>query len=89
MAKVDRHTNLEKYCTILQDFLLPEADCNFGENWMFQQDNFAFHTPHYTKQWLESNEAESLDWPAKHTDISVIDNVWGQMARAVYCEGKK
>lgn len=81
--------NSQQYCNILQYFLLPKADRLFGENWTFQQDNSSVHSSSYTKQWMESNDIDLLDWPAKSPDLNIIENVWGQLARDVYADGKQ
>lgn len=72
------------YCTILTQALLPESNRLYPDGWVFMQDNAPCHTSNYTKQWLEANDVETLEWPAKSPDLNPIENVWADVSRRVY-----
>ena len=77
----------QKYCKTLNDGLLSVAAEVFGEQrtWAFQQDNAPIQTAKLTRQWLAERSIRSLPWPARSPDLNIIENVWGLMARKVYC----
>ena len=76
------------YCELLEKTLLPAAADVLGENWTLMHDGASVHRANYTKNFLEEKNVKALDWPAKSPDLNVIENVWGQMARRVYAEGR-
>nr|CAA82360.1 putative transposase [Drosophila hydei]prf//2013359A transposase [Drosophila hydei] len=77
---IEGTVNAEKYINILQDSLLPSipklSDC--GE-FTFQQDGASSHTAKRTKNWLQYNQMEVLDWPSNSPDLSPIENIWWLM----------
>ncbi len=60
--------NLECYCDVLSRFLLPYAEQECPEDWIFQQDNASVHRSKDTKEWLADNNVDVLPWPAKSPD---------------------
>jgi hypothetical protein len=77
------------YQKLLQANLLPFIRRLGAGRWIFQQDNASVHASASTKEWLERKRLENLPWPALSPDLNPIENLWGQLARAVYDDGRK
>ena len=77
------------YCNVLEEGLLPFAEDTVGDTFIFQQDNAATHRSNYTKDWLDANDVYTMPWPAKSPDQNPIENMWGILARAVYCNQRQ
>ena len=45
------------------------------ENFVFQQDNFSIHTSTLMKKFFEKEHINTLEWPARNPDFSIIDNL--------------
>ena len=54
----------------------------------FQQDNAAVHTSKYTRKWPADRNMDVMRWQAKSPDLSIIENLWGILSRAVYKNGR-
>jgi transposase len=56
---------------------------------IFQQDNASIHSAKLTTAFLKEKEVNTLSWPSKSPDLNIIENVWGQLSRAVYRDGRQ
>ncbi len=60
----------EDYCDVLSGLLpLAEEDC--PDDWIFQFDNARIHTSRYTREWLADNNIDVLLWPSKSPDLNI------------------
>ncbi len=85
---VSGRMNAEHYCSVLEQAFLPLLD-EHPENTLYQQDNAHTHIANYTKQWLSDNDVNVIDWPARSSELNQIENAWGELARAVYANGRQ
>lgn len=75
------------YQQTLTGFLFPLADDTMSGAYVFQHDNASIHSSNATSQFLSDLEIPVLAWPALSPDLNPIENLWGDMARAVYSGG--
>ena len=61
--------NGPKYCHILGKFL--PYDALFPEGWILQQDGARPHTSNFTKNWMEDNHDQTLQWPPNSAKLSL------------------
>lgn len=54
-----------------------------SDEWVFPQDNTAVNRFHLSKKFLEENDVEIVDWQAKSSDLTIIENVGEELVRRV------
>ena len=65
LVVVDGAMNRHRYIQILRNQMLPWATGVFGRNFVYVQDNALPHTARDTAAFLDQQDFEVMDWPAR------------------------
>ena len=71
-VRVEGKMNAAMYRDILDDnrALQSTLDLGLGRRFIFQQDNNPKHRAKITKQWLQDNYVNVLEWPSQSPDLN-------------------
>lgn len=86
---IDQKMNSEKYCQMLDISLKGFLDDNKKNDYIFQQDNAPCHRARNTLKWFEESNISKVVWPALSPDLNPVENIWSDMSREIYSNGKQ
>ena len=76
--------NAEKYIDLLWTTAVPIIKLNYGDDFVFQEDNSPVHKAGKVKDFMIGSNINVLDWPPKSPDINIAEDVWKPLSDAVY-----
>lgn len=76
--------NSMSYLNLLKSTAIPICKLNFQDDFYFQEDNSRVHKSKLIKDFFSKSGIKVLNWPAKSPDLSIAEDVWSILSRAVY-----
>lgn len=82
--ELHQHSKATDYIQLLEEFVKPTIETEFGEDYIFQQDNASIHTAAKVIKWMNDNNFPVMDWISRSPDCNPIENVWALLTSLVY-----
>ena len=89
LALIRGRMDSRHYQEVLRDHLLPYIHRWPNIEFLFVQDNAPIHVSRSTREWFDTQNVPLLPWPPIFCDCNPIENLWGDLSRVVYADGKQ
>jgi len=81
---IQGNLNAEKYIDLLRTTAISIIKLNYGDDFVFQEDNSPVHKTRKVKDFMIGSNINVFDWPPKSLDINIAEDMWKLLSDAVY-----